>query len=282
MSRECSNDFEYEDTKNPLVVNSCGYQKFKTRIHKITRNTGRVDYQIIYIVKGKGYYNFSGKTHKIGEGNIIVYLPGQTQFCKYDFKDSTELFWIYFTGSAVHDYLSNMRILEKQVHYVGVNNEIISIFKKTISELQLKRPKFENLCSVYLLELFTFFSILQLNSKTVKSSTDDAIIRLALKMHSKYPKKCSVNDFARICNLSLSRFTHKFKKEIGFTPVQYVTRIRIEEAKYMLSNSSLNITEISSVVGYDNPLYFSRIFKKALGVSPSLYKTRNNQILYNL
>jgi AraC-like ligand binding domain. len=134
-SRDFYHDSEYEDTKNPLAVNSCGYQKFKTKIYKINRNMGRVDYQIIYIVKGKGYYNFSGKTHEIGEGNIIVYLPGQPQYYKYDFKDSTELYWIHFTGSAVHDYLNSMGILEKQVHYVSVDDEIVSVYKKTFNWL---------------------------------------------------------------------------------------------------------------------------------------------------
>jgi AraC-like DNA-binding protein len=75
-----------------------------------------------------------------------------------------------------------------------------------------------------------------------------------------------------MCSLSLFRFIHKFKDLTGMTPIEYLTQIRINEAKFLLSNSPLNVAEISSIVGYDDPLYFSRVFKKVTGISPKNYK----------
>jgi len=268
------NDFENADNKNPIVVNSCGYQKFFSKNYEISRQSGRVDFQIIYIIKGKCYVNYDGETHEIPEGNIIVYSPGQPQYYEYHYKDLTEVYWIHFTGSAIHQYLKALGLLDKQVYYISVDSEYIIIYKKIINELQLKNPGYELVCSANLLELFTLFSRTQPSLKAGKSLIkDDAINQVVIEMHSKYNQKFYVNDFAMMCNLSLYRFIHKFKDATGYTPVQYITKIRIDEAKFMLSNSSLSITEIASIVGYVNSLYFSRIFKKVTGYSPSIYKS---------
>jgi AraC-like DNA-binding protein len=56
------------------------------------------------------------------------------------------------------------------------------------------------------------------------------------------------------------------------TPMKYITDIRMNEAKKLLSESSLHVKEVAAVVGYDNPLYFSRIFRSTVGIPPSEYK----------
>ena len=58
----------------------------------------------------------------------------------------------------------------------------------------------------------------------------------------------------------------------GVTPMQYIISLRIQQAQRLLGTSEYNVTEVSSLVGYDNPLYFSRLFKKQTGMSPSEYR----------
>ena len=60
---------------------------------------------------------------------------------------------------------------------------------------------------------------------------------------------------------------------MGMTPMQYITFLRITRAKELLRSTDYSIQEISSMVGYENPLYFSRIFKKQTGYSPSEYRS---------
>ena len=103
---------------------------------------------------------------------------------------------------------------------------------------------------------------------------DDAIKNITIYMRENYRQKISIGELASKCNLSLFRFIHKFKDSTGMTPIEYLTRIRINEAKYLLANSPYNIAEISNIVGYNDPLYFSRVFKKMIGVSPKRYKNK--------
>ena len=72
--------------------------------------------------------------------------------------------------------------------------------------------------------------------------------------------------------MSVCWFIRCFKRYMGMTPLQYVTSIRITKAKDLLKNTAFTIQEVGRLVGYENPLYFSRIFKKQTGHSPSEYR----------
>ena len=72
--------------------------------------------------------------------------------------------------------------------------------------------------------------------------------------------------------MSVSWFIRNFKEYTGTTPTQYLLSLRISNAQSLLESTSCNVTEIAEIVGYNNPLYFSRLFKKQNGVSPSLFR----------
>lgn len=66
-----------------------------------------------------------------------------------------------------------------------------------------------------------------------------------------------------------------FKEEIGMTPLAYQQTLRIKDTMSALISTRQSINEIAAQVGYENPLYFSRVFKKLVGVSPREYRKQN-------
>ena len=90
--------------------------------------------------------------------------------------------------------------------------------------------------------------------------------------HKNYHKNISIEDFADSLHMSVSWFIRNFKEYTGSTPAQYILTLRISNAQILLETTDYNVTEISEIIGYDNPLYFSRIFKKQLGLSPSQFR----------
>lgn len=269
--KECG----FTDDENHLVVNSAGYQKFITKNFAVKREKGRVDYQIIYLLKGKGLYHFEGRTMEIHQGNVIIYSPGQPQLYEYFFEDGTELYWIHFTGYGAEEVLSGTGLLHGQVFYIGSSNECVELYKKIIYELKLKRPMFTQIAAAYLIELISQIArrVEEQNSGS-SVATSEGIQRVIGMMHANYSKNYSIKDFAVECNLSPSRFIHKFKTFTGTSPGAYITRIRMDEAKELLANSSLSVSEVSTIIGYENPLYFSRIFRKMVGIPPSVYRAQ--------
>jgi two-component system response regulator YesN len=88
-----------------------------------------------------------------------------------------------------------------------------------------------------------------------------------------YRKELSMEQAADYVNLSPFYFSKLFKKHVGETFIDYLTRLRIEEAKELISNELLSLKEVCYEVGYNDPNYFSRVFKKVAGMSPTEYRS---------
>ncbi len=261
------------DTENFVTVTSCGFQKFITKDRKVSREKGRVDYQIIYVTEGKGYFQFDPVQEEIPKGSIITYLPGQPQNYSFNCSDSSEIYWIHFSGYGVKELLEKLELYNKQVLYIGNIIECIELFKKITYEIQVKRPLYIGYTSAYLTEMLSCIARKRSDMELESGSmiTDD-IKKAILTMHSNYSKNFYVNDLAKECNLSLYRFIHKFKSSTGMTPLQYLTKIRMDTAKDLLTNSNLSVSEVSHIVGYTDPLYFSKAFKNFTSISPSDFR----------
>ena len=82
-------------------------------------------------------------------------------------------------------------------------------------------------------------------------------------------------DVARARHLSTSRLAHVFKEQMGITVIEYLTRVRIGHAKRLLLSTELSCTEICLQVGYRNQSYFTRMFKRVVGMTPSEFRRTN-------
>ena len=87
-----------------------------------------------------------------------------------------------------------------------------------------------------------------------------------------YNEDISIEQYAASRSMSTSWFTRSFRNATGTSPMQYILQTRIRNAQTLLETTDDSITNIASIVGYDNPMYFSRLFSKAKGVSPTGYR----------
>lgn len=93
-----------------------------------------------------------------------------------------------------------------------------------------------------------------------------------LYIHENYNTPIIIRELAGKYHMTYNWFIRCFKDFTGSSPQAYLTDIRIDKAKDLLGNQSFHIAETASLVGYSDPLYFSRIFKKKTGCSPNAYK----------
>jgi YesN/AraC family two-component response regulator len=87
-----------------------------------------------------------------------------------------------------------------------------------------------------------------------------------------YGRQISESQVALVCEMSPSRFCREFKAAFGATFVEYLARHRIQEAKRLLSNRSMSVTDVAAAVGFTDPSYFTRVFRKIAGASPTEYR----------
>ena len=263
-----------KDNSTPLVVGSCGTYRLKTRPKLPTYwQKGRRDYQILYVANGKTHFWFDGREEIVSAGYMVLYKPEEIQKYVYYLEDNPEVFWIHFTGSDVKNILAYHDIsLDEHVFYCGVLPDYKALFRKIIQELQLCRYGYED----YIASLFNDILLLvdrqQHEQKKATGNVQEQIERAAAYFNENYNTKISIDDYAESLHISTNWFIHNFKQYAGMSPAQYILSLRMVNAQSLLERTTYNIKEISEIVGYENPLYFSRVFKKEIGKSPAQYR----------
>lgn len=265
---------DFKDNSTPLVVGSCGTYRLKTRPKLPTYwQKGRRDYQILYVANGKTHFWFDGKEEIVSAGHMVLYKPEEIQKYVYYLEDNPEVFWIHFTGSDVKNILAYHGIsLDEHVFYCGVLPDYKALFRKIIQELRLCRYGYED----YIASLFNDILLLvdrqQHEQKKATGNVQEQIERAAAYFNENYNTKISIDDYAESLHISTNWFIHNFKQYAGMSPAQYILSLRMVNAQSLLERTTYNIKEISEIVGYENPLYFSRVFKKEIGKSPAQYR----------
>ena len=158
------------------------------------------------------------------------------------------------------------------VFFTGVSPDYPWIYNQIIRELQLQRENYEDMIRLFLRHIFLTINRYIKEGKQTKNDTINDIERAVHYFNENYSKPISIEQYASEHLMSVNWFIHNFKNVMKAPPMQYIVSLRIAAAKGYLENSNKNINEISNIVGYDNPLYFSRLFKKYTGLSPSEYK----------
>lgn len=268
---------DFKDKSKPLVVGSCGtYRLYKHPRLPTHRPRGRLDFQILYIASGKVHFYFDNSEMDtvVSAGNMVLYRPKEPQRYVYFGTDQTEVFWVHFTGGNVKNILrgygiqDNMRIIN-----TGTSPEYTRLFKQMIQELQRCQTDYKDLLVLLLQQLFISIHRQITKEHKLKNEYLDSEMEIAMQyFNDHYNAEINIEEYAASRGMSVSWFIRNFKLYTNTTPMQYIVSLRIANAQMLLETTNYNVTEIGNIVGYDNPLYFSRIFRKQKGISPSEYR----------
>lgn len=205
-------------------------------------------------------------------------MPQERQVYCYYAVDKTEVYWVHFTGWKVEEYLERYELPKHEnVFYTGVSPDYPWIYNQIIRELQSQRVNYGDMISLYMHHIFLTINRYIKESRENKNDTINDIERATHYFKDNYNKPISVEQYAAEHLMSVNWFIHSFKSVMKMSPMQYIISLRISTAKGYLENSAKNIAEISNEVGYDNALYFSRLFRKYTGMTPTEYRKRNKK-----
>ena len=265
----------YKNKSKPLIVGSCGTYRLQT-VKKLPtwRPRGRLDYQLLYVVSGKAHFYFDDAERIVTAGHMVLFQPRQEQHYEYFGTDKTEVYWVHFTGSNVKNILRRYDIpLDTPVLYSGASAIYAYLFKEMINELQTCRTGYEELLAMYLRQILILVQRTRQEHRTsINTHIQEEMEYARRYFNEHYNEQISIEDYAQSRNMSVSWFQRSFKQIVNYSPMQYILTIRMNNAASLLESTDYSMAEISAIVGYDNPLYFSRLFKKQKGVSPSEYR----------
>ena len=268
---------DFKDKSKPLIVGSCGTYRLLSKLKLPTyRPRGRIDYQLLYINAGKAHFHFDSIDNEtiVNAGNMILYRPKELQKYEYYGTDKTEVYWVHFTGGDVKNVLRKYGIKDNmRTFFVGTSLEYERIFKRMISELQRCQEDYEEILTLLMRHLLiSIHRDLLKDRKTSDVYLDNEMDIATQYFNDNYNTDINIEEYAQSRGMSTCWFIRNFKKFTGTTPMQYIMSIRISNAQSLLETTQYSISEISRIVGYTNPLYFSRLFHKQKGFAPSKYR----------
>ena len=257
-----------------LYVSHIGYFP-KALYHYCQRPQGCVDNILFYCVQGKGYYTLDGHTFTLNPNQYVI-VPATDKPLVYcsDTEDPWSIYWVHFTSDALQAFNRAYHIVPEQgPQYIPHNEKGIRIWEEMYENLSRgyspENLMNTNLCLYHLIATFVFSQQQNQNS----SSPEKAIIRETIDyMKNNLDKTIRIEDFADLNKYSVSHFSKLFRLTTGMSPIEYFIHLKMQKACQLLYTEDSRVKQIAALLGYDDPYYFSRLFKKYMNTSPGTYR----------
>lgn len=267
-------DFNFkQDTE--FCVNEAGHYRLITQNHyQMIRPNGRNDYQLIYVADGQAWFVVDGTDVLAKPGGFLIYSPNAPQNYHYYLNDNPDIYWVHFGGYHAARLLEQLNLKTDCVLSSQLNNSIIRRWLQMIRELTLKQNGFETLVPVCCIEILTLISREMTPLNTIELRSQKTILDAMEYISNEMSRSLSIQELARHLGVSVSWLNLKFKSYTGMSPMQYIINFKVSRAQELLHTTDLSITEIAQMCGYDDPLYFSRIFHKHTKTSPREFRKK--------
>lgn len=257
------------DINTDISVVEIGYNRVPAGLHQLLK---RDTYILHYIENGKGIY----MNTPFEKTNGYLVVPNEIETIVADDDEPYESCWVMFRGNLAQQMLKQCNLNHNCVFPFSYNRECIELIKETIFREDYAN-EYEEAYTMH----SVFYKIMALHMKDIEAKEPislSVVQQVARFIEKTYYNPISINSLANNFHISRNYLYTLFKQEYGVSPQEYLIAFRIEKAKKLLKSgrSNLSIKEVSTAVGFDNPLYFSRLFHNRTGFSPSEFKKQKN------
>ena len=256
-------DFAVDD--RDLVVNCTG-QVVLHRPYVGSKLHGRLDYYLIYCVGGGLRIRLGGEEHFMRPGDMAIYPPNEDYWYEYSGKGELFYYWAHFTGSSAKEHILRAGLDIDKVITVGLDEDLASAFHSLMDAFLIIDAQHEGEAAGRLLVLLAALARAATN-RSVRLAVE-RVRRSLSYMESRYSEPITVTELAAMEFMSVSHYNAIFRACTGFSPKEYLIRLRMNNAMEILTRTDLSVAQVAADVGCSDPQYFSRLFKKYIGLSP--------------
>lgn len=231
-------------------------------------------YLIHYVKSGTVIFEESNRVHTVNAGDIFVIYPENLTKYYNGRPDTTlEFCWIGFAGNSAEACLEKAGITRSNPVMTLNNTEFEETTEKMVKLFGKKTHPSEFVLNSYILRcLHSIEKSVMVEKKEYANYVESAVAYI----EDNYMKAVSANDIVDFIKLNRSYLFKLFKQQTGLSVSQYLIKYRIDKACEFLKEYDFTISQVAQMVGIDDIYYFSKIFKRIVGVSPSEYKKRQD------
>lgn len=228
----------------------------------------RDHYLIHYVIAGKGRYRVEERWFELSGGDLFLACPDQSVFYQADAEQPWEYCWVGFRGTEAKLLLDQTGLGPRAPVLTGAGADVY----KQMMRIYESRGSLPHQAAFMTGALYQLLAALMRDRRApALRSEGDCVCRACDFIANNLSMPISVEDVAAHVGLSRSRLYRLFMAELGLSPVQVLTQVRIRQACVLLRRGGLSVKAVAASVGFDNQLYFSRRFREIMGVPPVQY-----------
>lgn len=252
-----------------LIILDVGHLPERTFYRRNARYVNK--WAIIYIAGGSGTYQVNdGEKQRVKKNSLFLFYPDAT----FHFGPEPGSYWdeYYFTieGPRIQDWLHTWLIEPDKVKTVEADDaqhsKIARIFMLMDSGVPINADR-----AALLLESLLFEFLIS-SADSPKSAKNEASIQLLYDISESLYSPFDAKNLCEKHHISFSTLKRVVSKYTGYPLNEYVHRLKVAEAKNIMLNSEKTLKEIAASLGYKDVFYFSRLFKKFVGIAPNIFR----------
>lgn len=264
-----------------LYIHSLGHIAH-AKDHYVERKKGCKECIFIYCTWGKGHIQVGRNSFALLANQFVV-LPANISHTYFADKcDPWSFYWVRFAGEKAKIYAKDMvepydappsiysRIEERIVFFEDA-------YAVLCSKLSIERMRYANICFMHFISSFQFLQLFKA-TEALPTHIEGLIGRVTHYMNENVECNLTLRDFAQYVGYSDSYFYRQFMKKMGTAPINYFIKLKINKASIYLIKTQMSIAQISAKLGFNSAGYFSRMFTKIIGISPSEFRKQDFQL----
>lgn len=242
--------------------------------HRIERET-YPGHELILCLEGRGWVQVMGRRHQVNPGQLVwvnCYHPHAYGAVP---RQPWELYWIRIEGRPLDRTAELLGVASQPVFVESDTSNLKLEFERIFGAMIGTRPSDAAGINAAVAEIVgkAFESRLS-EPGAIQPELPQAVVRALEKMRLYYHQAMRVTELADLSGMSESHFSRQFKAAMGTSPIDWLRRERINQAKRRLIESSDPVKEVARQVGYSDQFFFSKDFKKMVGSTPSEFRSK--------
>ena len=264
-----------KQSQHPLLVDLYPIRAghfFRAAGHYTIRETIG-EYIVFYCHSGSGWLRMAERLHHITPGDVTFVLKDMAHEYGADETTPWSIYWSHFGGQQADQLLQLAQVTASEpVIHVGERMQVLSLFAALAETLQSGYSLHHLIkAAATLRHLLSELALLHVYAPAQDTKGLD-VEQTINYMLEHLTETYTLDELAAQAHLSRSHFSHQFRLSTGYAPIDYLIRLKIQKACEFLETTPTTIEQISAILGYQDPYYFSRLFKKIVGMPPSEYR----------
>lgn len=226
------------------------------------------NYLLLYCHRGAGSAELEGQRWPVPAGSVVLLPPGRAHAYEADPANPWSIYWVHFAGRAAAshaEWLGRGQVVQALEPSPAVVAEFETLLRLRQSGYSL-RSLVAGAC-----RLKALLTLLAAQPARVETRRGDLQAALQLMQH-RVQAQLSLDELAEAAGLSRFHLVRKFHEVTGHSPIQHFIHLKMQAACQRLDGSHDSVKAIAVALGYDDAYYFSRLFKRVIGLSPQQYR----------